>query len=472
MMTANAATSAVAPAVPAAAIAVSPIASACSPSPAANKPAPVAATPTPISVNAPANAKILGIIGDNTAPATPIIANAPAKETKPLAIASQLIAPSILRTGANTAKDALAMSNAAEPANVPFIRFNAIDSSANAPPIVTSPLAISSHVKFPIVLRTFDNIVSAPATAIRPTPVDTIFLGIKLTANVISANAPAITVSPLPISSHCIEPKSSTADAIIFIAPAIAINAIPVDITCLALPVRFVNVAISASNMPILVRPFPISLHCIEPKSLQADANTFIAADSTRIPVAVDTAFPLNLAVFKNKAISAIRTPTPVSPLPSSPQLSCDISLQADANILTAVARNIRLNAPFAIVFSSFEITFATPANTPEITVIPVSPLAISFQLKDAIFFNADARISTETDNPNIIVTVFIAFLRSPLIFVKIAIDAISSANNPVNAVIADANFAESISESTTIAPVRIAIALAILIKVPAFNCV
>ena len=69
-MTANAATSAVAPAVPAAAIAVSPIASACSPSPAANKPAPVAATPTPISVNAPANAKILGIIGDNTAPAT------------------------------------------------------------------------------------------------------------------------------------------------------------------------------------------------------------------------------------------------------------------------------------------------------------------------------------------------------------------------------------------------------------------
>ena len=72
----------------------------------------------------------------------------------------------------------------------------------------------------------------------------------------------------------------------------------------------------------------------------------------------------------------------------------------------------------------------------------------------------------------HLIVTVFVAFLRSPLIFVKIAIDAISSANNPVNAVIADANFAESISESTTIAPVRIAIALAILIKVPAFSCV
>ena len=146
--------------------------------------------------------------------------------------------------------------------------------------------------------------------------------------------------------------------------------------------------------------------------------------------------------------------------------------MQADANILIAVARNIRLNAPLAIVFSSFEITFATPVNTPEITVIPVSPFAISFQLKDAIFFNADARINTETDNPNIIVAVFPAFLRSPLIFVKIAIDVISSANNPVNAVIADANFAESISESTTIAPVRIAIALAILIKVPAFNCV
>ena len=205
---------------------------------------------------------------------------------------------------------------------------------------------------------------------------------------------------------------------------------------------------------------------------MQADANTFIAADNTRIPVAVDTTFPLNLAVFKNKAISAIRTPTPVSPLQSSPQLSFDISLQADANILTAVARNIRLKAPLVIIFSSFEITFATPAKTPEITVIPVSPFAISFQLKDAIFFNADARINTETDKPNIIAVVFPAFLRSPLIFVKIAIDTISSANNPVIAVIADANFAESISERTTIAPVRIAIALAILIKVPAFNCV
>lgn len=74
------------------------------------------------------------------------------------------------------------------PANVPFIRFNAIDSSANAPPIVTSPLAISSHVKLPIELKTFDKIVSALATAMRPTPVDTIFLGIKLTANVISGN--------------------------------------------------------------------------------------------------------------------------------------------------------------------------------------------------------------------------------------------------------------------------------------------
>ena len=257
------ATTAVAPAVRAAAKAVNPTANADKPIPAAKSPAPIATTPTPIRANAPLNARIVPTNGVRTAPATPITVNAPATVIKPFAMLPQLIAPKTLRTGVKTAKAVAATSIAAEPANVPFIRLRPIANSAKAPPIAISPLAISSHEDLPILPKASATISRAAPTTIRPAPMPTMFLGIKFVAIATSAKAPPIATSPLAISFHENLAKSLIADANIFIAAAISTRASPEDITCFAFPVSFVNAAISRSNAPIAVRPFPISPHFI-----------------------------------------------------------------------------------------------------------------------------------------------------------------------------------------------------------------
>ena len=131
------ATMPVAPAARDAANAVMPTASAEMPAPAARSPVPSANTPTPISARAPDKARMTGITGESTAPATPITVKAPASVIRLLAIASPLIAPSRLNTGARIASAPAATKSAAEPASVPFIRFNAKASSPSAIPSVT-----------------------------------------------------------------------------------------------------------------------------------------------------------------------------------------------------------------------------------------------------------------------------------------------------------------------------------------------
>ena len=265
---------------------------------------------------------MVGVRGPNTAPATPMMVNAPAMVTSPFAIASQLIAPRIARDGVSTAIAAEATSKAAEPARVPFMRFNAIESSASAPPMTTSPLAISSQDIPPILPSTCEMISRAAPTTTRPAPTLSIFLGITLTAMATSAKAPPIAARPFPICSHDIWPKSDTAEANIFIAAPIAISDTPVDTIPFALPFSLVNAVISARSTPIPPRPLAIPSQLICPKSLQADARILIAADRITMPVAVVIVLPLNLAVLRNISISPSRTPTPSKPLPSSSQLS------------------------------------------------------------------------------------------------------------------------------------------------------
>ena len=329
---------AVAPAVPAAASAVKPTARADKPAPASAKPAPIPRTETPIRANAPLRPRIVGTRGVSTRPATPMTVNAPANVTRPLAIASQLIAPRILRTGDITSSAEAATNIAAELASVPVIAFKPIAKIAMAPPRAIRPLAISSQVIPLILLRASATTTKAAATAIRPVPMPIIFLGMKLTATVIAVKAPAIATRPLAISPQDIEEKSCTAEANIFIDAAIAINATPVDITCLAFPVRFVKSVISANRMPTDVNPFAISSHFMPPKSSQAEARTLIAAANITIPVAVVIDFPLNFAVFMNSETSASRTPTPTNPFASSSQLRAERSSHTDARILIAAA--------------------------------------------------------------------------------------------------------------------------------------
>ena len=146
---------------------------------------------------------MVGTNGVRTAPATPIIVNAPAIEISPFAIASHDNAPNILSTGARTARAADATNNAADPPSVPFIKLRLMDSSAKAPPMTVRPLPISSHCIPPNLLIQFAIISSAPPTITRPVPMPIIFFGIRLTAIATSASAPPIAVKPLPSSSHC-----------------------------------------------------------------------------------------------------------------------------------------------------------------------------------------------------------------------------------------------------------------------------
>ena len=263
IMTVSDATIAVAPAVPAAANAVKPTAIVDRPAPAANNPPPIPRTATPSNAIAALSPKIAGTRGVRTAPAIPITVKAPARATSPFAIASQLIAPRILRTGASTAKAEAATIIAAEPDNVPVIAFNPIAIMAMEPPSVVNPFATPSHSILPILPRALAMIRRAVETAIRPVPMPTMFLGISLTAIVTAVKAPAIPVSPIASSFHCIVEKSFTAKANIFIAAPIATSATPVEITFFAFPVRFVKTVISANKIAIELSPFPISPHFI-----------------------------------------------------------------------------------------------------------------------------------------------------------------------------------------------------------------
>ena len=222
---------AVAPAVPAAARAVKPTAKADKPAPARASPAPIPTTATPISASEPLKARIEGTNGVNTAPATPRIANAPAKVTRPFTMELQLIAPRIANTGVSTKSALAATSRAAEPARVPVMAFKPMARIVIAPPSVISPFATCSQLRFPIFSRAVARTTSAAETITKPAPMPAILFGMNLTATVIATSAPAIAVKPRAISSHCIVEKSLTAEARIFIAAAIAINAKPVEMT-------------------------------------------------------------------------------------------------------------------------------------------------------------------------------------------------------------------------------------------------
>lgn len=124
------ATSEVAAAVPAADIVVNPI-------PISVKPAPIPTIDIPSNANAAAKPNNAGIIGDSNAAPTPIIAIALANVTKLLTIEPTLIEPSLDNTDAKTVSDIAATNNAADPPNVPVIKYSPVANSASAIPIAS-----------------------------------------------------------------------------------------------------------------------------------------------------------------------------------------------------------------------------------------------------------------------------------------------------------------------------------------------
>ena len=449
---------------------VMPTAIAVSPVPTRSRPAPRPVIPIPISANAPPKPRMVGSRGVKSAPAVPITVKAPATVISPLAMDSQLILPSVKSTGVKTAKAPTATSIAAEPARVPFIRFRPIANSARAPPIVTRLFAMPSQLMPPILPRASARIFKAAPTVTSPAPVAIRFFGIALIAMATSARAPPMASRPFPIASRDIPPKSAMAEANIFMAAPISIMAKPMETSPLTFPVSLVNATISRRTAPTELNPLTNSPTFIWPKSLQAEANTFMALANTRIPVAVVTAPLLILTVLVNSETSAIRTPTPVSPFTNPAKSSWAKSVQAEARILIAPAKTTIWVAPLMTALEPLPKTLAAATIVVISPAIPASATTICSGSMSEIFFSAEANRSTEAEIPIMAVVPLITPLTSPLIRLKTAIDAINSANNTVMAPREAVSFALSIKEMTTIEAANTPIAVAIFKRVPAFN--
>ena len=339
MIEVNPATITATPAPKEVARAVIPTAMADNPPPTRRSPAPRPAIPTLIKAKAPPNPRIVGSNGVKSAPAVPITPKAPPTAIKPLAMEPQLILPSVKSTGVKTAKAPAATSIAADPAKVPFMKFSPTASSAKAPPIATRLFATDSQLIPPILPRAFARILSAAPTVISPVPVVTRFFGITFIAIATSAKAPPIASNPFPIPAKDMLPKSAIAEANIFMAAPISMRAKPVAVSPLAFPANLLNAVISRSRTPMEPSPLTNSPTFICPKSSQAEANIFIAPARTSIPVAVEIALPLNFAVFINSETSANRAPTPIRPFVKPAKSSCAKSVQAEASILIAPAK-------------------------------------------------------------------------------------------------------------------------------------
>ena len=375
-------------------------------------PAPIPSIPTPSNTNAPANPNIGTIKGFSKSPATPIIAKAPAKTIKPLAISPQLNLPSVDITGAITAKAAEATNNAEAPPKVPFISFRPIANSANAQPIAIRPFPMLPHLIPPKSDNTLANTLSEATATNNPAALKTDPLGIIFIVIANSANAIPIAVRPLAILFQLVAPKSDNVLANILSEAAINTMDIPVRATCLAFPAIFSKTEISRSSPPI--------------------------ADS---------------------------------PLPISPQLKVARSLHAEASILIATDNAIRPTEPFTILEPVLDMTTDTATNSQRRAEIAVKPTDICSQLKLESDFKAEASIRIATDIPIILTAVVSnSLLLPPNLFIN-AIEPTSSANKAVIATMAVPNESLSIVESTYNAAAKIAIATAIFFNASAFNC-
>ena len=124
------------------------------------------------------------------------------------------------------------------------------------------------------------------------------------------------------------------------------------------------------------------------------------------------------------------------------------------------------------MVFPPLPIILAAAIIMAVKPVIPTSPVESCLISKSPIFFNALAKIRTAVEIPNITVVLLTIPDTCPLILLKIAMEAIKSANSTVIALRDLESLSLSIRASVTRDATRIAIAAAIFSKAPAFNCV
>jgi len=296
-----------------------------------------------------------------------------------------------------------------------------------------------------------------------PAPIPIRFFGMRRTAIVTAASAPAMPDKPFASPSQLSFARSVQTEANILSAPPIAASAMPVDITCLAFPVRFTNSVISARSPAIPASPFA--------RSAQTEAIILSAAASTTIPAEVLKALLPNFAVLRKISSSASSTAIPASPLASSSQLSLARPAHTEAMILSAAARITSPAAPFTARPFIVESPFAANISSVISTATPVSPFAMPFQSSEARFFIAADNISTATAIPFMTATAFTVPAILTFILLNAASDPISSTNSTLSPASADVSRSGSMLASSSSDTERIPTACAIFIRVPALSC-
>ena len=375
-------------------------------------PAPASTHPTPNSATAADSFIIVPTRGLRSSAESPITVNAPASVSKAVPTCPALIFPSALSSGTRSASAPAAISSEAEPAAVRFIILRAAANISSEPPTATRPFVMPSQLIPPIFIRESASIATAAPTMTSPAPIPIRFFGMRRTAIVTAASAPAMPDKPFASPSQLSFARSVQTEANILSAPPIAASAMPVDITCLAFPVRFTNSVISARSPAI-----------------------------------------------------------PASPLPRSPQLSFARSAQTEAMILSAAARITSPAAPFAALPFIVERPFAANISSVISTATPVSPFAMPFQSSEARFFIAADNISTATAIPFMTATAFTVPAILTFILLNAASDPISSTNSTLSPASADVSRSGSMLASSSSDTERIPTACAIFISVPALSC-
>ena len=434
-------------------------------------PAPASTHPTPNSATAADSFIIVPTRGLRSSAESPITVNAPASVSKPVPTCPALIFPSALSSGTRSASAPAAISSEAEPAAVRFIILRAAANISSEPPTATRPFVMPSQLIPPIFIRESASVATAAPTMTSPAPIPIRFFGMRRTAIVTAASAPAMPDKPFAIPSQLSFARSVQTEANILSAPPIAASAIPVDITCLAFPVRFTNSVISARSPAIPASPLPRSPQLSFARSAQTEAIILSAAASTTIPAEVLKALLPNFAVLRKISSSASSTAIPASPLASSFQLSLARSAHTEAMILSAAARITSPAAPFTARPFIVESPFAANISSVISTATPVSPFAMPFQSSEARFFIAADNISTATAIPFMTATAFTVPAILTFILLNAASDHISSTNSTLSPASADVSRSWSMLASSSSDTERIPTACAIFISVPALSC-
>ena len=314
----------------------------------AAKPVPMANTASPIAPMAAANASNPTAPADIGILATAMIVKVPARVPNAMAIWPIDNCPSKAIGGASNVSAPATNVIAAAPAKDPFAAFIAITTVPNAPAIVIKPLPIASHDIAPNA--TIGTTIKFMATATDVMPIAapaTLTPCISLAKATTSARIPAIAPNPLTI------PAASILD-MIAIAPDIISNALLIDNTPSAveglsfcLLTKATKPANSTNTAPNAISDLARLLALMPDITLRAADIVRIA--TAKAPICKDEAviLPPALDITVTAATSiAIVEAIAIRDLAMSFPSIVDITLRAAAMTRTALAKAVMVKAP------------------------------------------------------------------------------------------------------------------------------